>query len=374
MEKLKVFECFAGIGCQSIALRNLNINYEVVGISEVDRYALLSYDVIHNKQIDIELPTKEEMLKEFEDKHIAYNFSTGKSEIPRKIEDIEKLYKAHIRSKNYGDIRLINPDKLPLFDLFTYSYPCKNISVAGKKEGLENGSNTQSSLVWECFKIIEYCKPKYLLMENVKNLVGKKFKPYFNEICDSLNRLGYNNYYKVLNAKDYGIPQNRERVIMISIRKDIDKSYEFPKRKTYPNIENFLEKDIKNRYYNFNDVVMIDKKIKPSVKINIEKNAYDIINAKEGIIFSCECKSGWQDNRIGINISPTLRALNSHTCIYCNGKISKLTPLEYWRLMGLSDEDFNKVKKIGLSDVKLYERAGRGIVVPMLESVFKNLF
>ena len=95
---LRVFEAFAGIGCQSIALRNLGIDYEVVGISEVDKWALLSYDAIHNEQYDIELPSKEEMLKEFNNKHIAYNFSTGKSEIPKKIEDIEKLYKAHIRS------------------------------------------------------------------------------------------------------------------------------------------------------------------------------------------------------------------------------------------------------------------------------------
>ena len=160
--KLKVFEAFAGIGSQSMALRNLGIDYEVVGISEVDRWALLGYDAIHNEMYDIELPSKEEMLKEFYDKHIAYNFSTNKSEIPKRIEDIEKLYKAHIKNKNYGDIRLINVEDLPQMDLFTYSYPCKNISVAGQQAGLEEGSNTQSSLVWECLKIIEYCKPKYL--------------------------------------------------------------------------------------------------------------------------------------------------------------------------------------------------------------------
>lgn len=370
---LRVFEAFAGIGCQSMALRNLGIDYEVVGISEVDKWALLSYDAIHNEQYDIELPSKEEMLKEFNNKHIAYNFSTGKSEIPKKIEDIEKLYKAHIRSKNYGDIRLIDVSKFPSIDLFTYSYPCKNISVAGKKEGLEKDSETQSSLVWECFKIIEHCKPKYLLMENVKNLVGKNFKFYFDMICDKLNELGYNNYWKIFNAKDFGIPQNRERVIMISIRKDMDFGYKFPTEKKEKNIKSFLETEIKERYYNFNDIIMIDKKIKPSVKMNIEKEAYKIVEAKENFIYSCECKSGWQDNRVGINISPTLRALNSHTCVYCDNKISKLTPKEYWRLMGISDKDFYKAKNIGLSDTKLYERAGRGIVVPMLEEIFKNL-
>ena len=157
---LKVFEAFAGIGCQSIALQNLGIDFEVVGISEVDRYALLAYDAIHNESYDIEIPSKEEMLEEFNKRHIAYNFSTNKSEIPKNINDITKLYRAHIRNKNFGDIRLIDPKELPEIDLFTYSYPCKNISVAGNMKGLDKDSGTQSSLVWECFKIIAHCRPK----------------------------------------------------------------------------------------------------------------------------------------------------------------------------------------------------------------------
>ena len=126
---LRVFEAFAGIGSQSMALRNLNIDYEVVGISEVDKWALLAYDTIHNEPYNIDIPSKEDMLKEFERRHIAYNFSSGKSEIPRGIKDITKLYKAHIRSKNYGDIRLINPSELPSMDLFTYSFPCVSSSL-----------------------------------------------------------------------------------------------------------------------------------------------------------------------------------------------------------------------------------------------------
>ena len=126
MNKLRVFESFSGVGSMTMALRNLGIDFELVGTSEVDRYAILAYDAIHsNQNEEIEMPSKEEMLKEFNDKHIAYNFSSGKSEIPKGIRDIEKLYKAHIRSKNYGDIQLINPSDLPNMDLFTYSFPCK---------------------------------------------------------------------------------------------------------------------------------------------------------------------------------------------------------------------------------------------------------
>ena len=391
MEKLKVFEAFAGVGSQSMALRNLGIDYEVVGISEVDKWALLSYDAIHNEQYDIELPSKEEMLKEFNDKHIAYNFSTNKSEIPRGIKDIEKLYKAHMRSRNYGDIRLINVEGLPKIDLFTYSYPCKNISIAGQQKGLEEGSGTQSSLVWDCFKIIEYCKPKYLLMENVKNLVGKKHKPQFDLICERLEKIGYNNYWKVLNGKDFGVPQNRERVMMVSIRKDVDSgNFEMPlgfplkkhirdileddKEKTYytPN-ENFKLDDSINEENNY-PKVLIDLSIKPKVRKNFEKERNLIANSKKDI-YQCDCTSGWQDNKVGIKVTPTVRAMNSFVSVYCDYKIRKLIPIECWRLMGFSDRDFYKAKELGgLSNTKLYERAGRGIVVPMLEEIFRNLF
>ena len=120
-------------------------------------------------------------------------------------------------------------------------------------------------------------------------------------------------------------------------------------------------------------LVMIDKSIKPSVKQNIERELDQIVNAEEGKIYACECENSWQDNRVGLEISPTIRARNSHHCVYSDKKIRKLTPKECWRLMGFTDEDFFKAKDIGLSNTKLYERAGRGIVVPMLEEIFRNM-
>ena len=154
MNKLRVFEAFAGIGCQRIALRNLGVNFESVGISEVDRYALLGYDAIHNNNEIINKIPKEEMLNEINKRNIAYNFSTYRSEIPKDLYNLTNLYNAHIRSKNYGDIRKINVNELPDFDLFTFSPACKNISVEGKQDSLEEGSGTQSSLIWECCEII----------------------------------------------------------------------------------------------------------------------------------------------------------------------------------------------------------------------------
>lgn len=166
---LRVFEAFAGIGTQRMALRNLGIPHEVVAISEIDKFAIKSYEAIHGPV------------------------------------------------NNLDDISKINPDTIPDHDLFTYSFPCQDISVAGKQAGLDINSGTRSGLLWECQKVIATKKPKYLLMENVKNLVGKKHKPNFDKWLDWLDSQGYTNYWQVLNAKDYGIPQNRERVFCVSI-------------------------------------------------------------------------------------------------------------------------------------------------------------
>ena len=176
---LKVFEAFAGVGSQRMALENIGIEHEVVAISEIDRFAIASYEAIHGQV------------------------------------------------NNLGDISKLEEKDIPDHDLFTYSFPCQDISLAGKQGGFEKGSGTRSSLLWECNRVIESKKPKYLLLENVKNLVGKKFKPDFDEWLNHLESLGYKNYWQVLNAKDYSIPQNRERVFVVSILGEHE-PYEFP--------------------------------------------------------------------------------------------------------------------------------------------------
>ena len=196
---LRVFEAFAGYGSQSIALRNLGIEYEVVAISEIDKYAIKAYEAIHG-------PTN-----------------------------------------NLGDICKINPSDIPDHDLFTYSFPCQDLSVAGKQAGL--GKGTRSGLLYECEKNIEAKKPKYLLLENVKNLVGKKFKPQFDEWLDYLESLGYTNYWKVLNAKDYGVPQNRERVFVVSILGEHE-PFEWPTPIPLDKcIADILEEQVDDKYY-----------------------------------------------------------------------------------------------------------------------------
>lgn len=133
---------------------------------------------------------------------------------------------------NFGDITKLNEKILPDgIDLITYGFPCQDISIAGLQKGFtdENGEKTRSGLFFDALRIIEHTQPKIAIAENVKNLTSKKFSRQFETVLNSLNEAGYNNHYRVLNAMDYEIPQNRERVLIVSIRKDIDTGiFEFP--------------------------------------------------------------------------------------------------------------------------------------------------
>lgn len=199
---LRLIELFAGIGSQTQALTNIGIAHRVVAISEIDKYAIQSYEAMHGK------------------------------------------------ANNLGDIRKI--EELPDADLWTYSFPCQDISVAGKGAGIKEG--TRSGLLFEVERLLRVASekgtlPKYLLLENVKNLVSKKFKADFDKWLDFLSELGYTNYWKVLNAKDYGIPQNRERVFCVSIRGE-HKSFVFPKPKELTiRLRDMIDETVDERFY-----------------------------------------------------------------------------------------------------------------------------
>ena len=329
---LRVFEAFAGYGSQSIALRNLGIEHEVVAISEIDKYAIKAYEAIHG-------PTN-----------------------------------------NLGDISKIDPKDIPQHDLFTYSFPCQDLSVAGKQAGL--GQGTRSGLLYECEKIIEYCRPKYLLLENVKNLVGKKFKPQFDKWLEYLEGLGYTNYWKVLNAKDYGVPQNRERIFVISILGEHE-PYEFPKPiKLNKYVKDILENTVDNKYYLGKTK---DFFIKNSFSMEEKGNGFRFTplvgeNAQIAKTITTKAGSRMDDNFI-IDIESNqekfefssknkrLFKINNN-----NFRIRKLTPRECFRLMGMRDDDIDKIQAAGISNTQQYKMAGNSIVVNVLEAIFKNLF
>lgn len=233
MEKITVFEAFAGYGSQSMALEmlknDIGLDYEVVGISEIDPTAIKAYYAAR----DPELTSRCNMVFDLE------NAIRGGYQPPKEI--VEKY-------PNFGDISKINWEEVPDFNLFTYSFPCTDISNAGLQKGLAEGSGTRSSLLWECARAIETKRPKYLLMENVKALVSDKFMPDFKKWASYLESLGYSNHYQVLNAKDYGVPQNRERVFMVSIIGEA--IYYFPKPfKLDRRLKHVLETNVDESFY-----------------------------------------------------------------------------------------------------------------------------
>lgn len=201
MKDMRILELFAGIGSCSKALKRLGIDVEIVDAVEIDKYAMASFNAIHGTQFSVS-----------------------------DIRDWDK------------DIRDI--------DLITHGSPCQDFSIAGKQAGGDLGSGTRSSLMYETIRIVGKIRPKYVLWENVKNILSKKHKHNFDSYIETMNILGYNSYYKVLNAKDYGVPQNRERVYTVSIRKDIDMGYEFPEPVDLKTkVKDTLEDKVDEKYY-----------------------------------------------------------------------------------------------------------------------------
>ena len=244
---IRVFEAFSGVGSQRMALRNLGIDHEVVAISDVDEFTVKSYTAIHDNDKVVSQATDEEMQDYLEKRNIPLN-NKGVRKI-LKGNKLKEFYEACIKSNNLGDISKVETQNIPDHDLFTYSFPCQDISVAGKGLGLNEGSDTRSGLLWECQKVIDGKRPKYLLLENVKNLVGKKHKHNFDKWLEWLEEQGYTNYWQVLNAKDYGVPQNRERVFVVSILGEHE-PYEFPEPiELELRLKDVLESEVDEKFY-----------------------------------------------------------------------------------------------------------------------------
>ena len=199
-EPVKVLELFGGIGACTQAFKRVGIPFEVVDYVEIDKYACKSYNAMNGTDFK-----------------------------PQDICEWDK------------DIKV---------DFVMHGSPCQDFSVAGKGLGGDEGSGTRSSLMYETIRIVEKLKPKYVLWENVKNVTGKKHRHNFDKYLVSLQQLGYNNYWQIMNAKDYGIPQNRERVFVLSIRRDCDDGYEFPE--PFPlqlRLKDMLDDEVDEKFY-----------------------------------------------------------------------------------------------------------------------------
>lgn len=264
--KIRVFTAFSGYDSQCMALDRLKsdlpeFDYELVGWSEIDKYAIQAHNAVYPQWAD----------------------------------------------RNYGDISKINWDEVPDFDLFTYSSPCQDFSNAGMQRGGEEGSGTRSSLLWECRRAILAKKPKYLLLENVAALVSKKFLPLFNKWQLELEGYGYSNFAQVLNAKNYGIPQNRERIFLVSILGD--EKYSFPQSfKLELRLKDMLEKEVDEKYY------LSDKTIK-SIIDHCEKKKAD------GCNFTTDFNDGRGYSRA---ITTLYGSRQTDTFLKCNGEVKQV--------------------------------------------------
>ena len=343
MNSIRVFEAFAGVGCQHQALKNINVDFEIVGISEIDKFAIKTYEALHGKV------------------------------------------------NNYGDISKIEPSELPDFDLFTYSFPCQDISIAGYRLGLEKGSNTRSSLLWECEKVIKEKKPKYLLMENVKNLIGKNNRPHFQKWLELLEDMGYTNYWQVINAKDFGVPQNRERVFCVSIRgkhKPFSFNYQCQNKKV---LKDFLDTSYENKYFVspcFVHHIEFDDINKKQVGIINKKGLYDVEKRIYGVYDNYTSVITRARNHIYQPIKYVTEDVRTEWLAYIgkyfdmsdekneiikNGVVRRITERESWKLMGFEEDEIKKAFSIGNSKTQLYKQAGNGIVIPILEYIFKTM-
>ena len=212
MKPIRLIELFAGIGSQAAALKRLGVDFEHYKAVEFDKYAIKSYNAVHHTNFE--------------------------------VSDITNVTAA--------DLEIKDTDKY--LYIMTYSFPCQDLSVAGKQKGMEKGSGTRSGLLWEVERILHECKelPQVLLMENVPQVHGKKFMQDFQKWITSLENLGYHNFWQDLNAKDYGVAQNRNRTFMVSFLDNVDFHFPqpFPLTKT---MKDYLEDEVDEKYYINND-------------------------------------------------------------------------------------------------------------------------
>ncbi len=327
-----------------MALRNIGIKVNTLALSEINKYSAMSCCAIH-----------------------GYDSTLNKGDV---LTFDGKPYEGQV-------------------DLLTHGSPCTSMSLEGKKDGADKGSGTASSLLWESVRVIKECLPKVVVWENVYTVVNKKNIHNFEAYLNDLEELGYVNYHKVYHAIDYDTPQNRKRMVVVSIHKSSGLTFKIPdKLPQTRELKDLLEDNVDSKYD-------LEKKVVDQLLLSQDEDIHCRIKIKNGTvqgwIWASEYdgidfnrpESKTRRGRVQSKRSNTL--LTSKTLgTYQNGKLRYFTPLEYWRLQGFDDGDFEKSKKV-LEDYKakgnkldvdtqLYFQAGNSIPVKILEEVFKELY
>lgn len=331
---MKVISLFSGIGAFERAMSNKNIEHEILNYCEKDKYASYAYSILHN------------------------------------IEE----------EKNLGDILIAKGKEA---DLITYGFPCQDISLAGKCKGIIKGK-TKSGLLFEALRIIEESKPKVAIAENVKNLVSKMFINDFNELIKELDRLGYNSYWKVLNGIKFDSPHSRERVFIVSIRKDIDDgSFEFKERNNkLLTLQSVTENVVEEKYYCKDNKYIKEFTDSIHQRITNFKNPSKFGLIKVGDINNPKLRQMNKRVFSELGASPTLVTGSDSIPKIIQCRVRRLTPLECWRLVGFTDSDYWNVRKSlekkfyhgkDMTDTQMYKMAGNSIVIKVAESILESL-
>jgi DNA-cytosine methyltransferase len=427
---VRLIELFAGIGSQHQALKNLGVKIDRSTIVEWQVNSIQAYNDIHVRKYDDWTSglTKEELAHRLNELGVSldYNQPAKLETLLRKGEDwLRNVYNNIINTNNKVNIMSVKASHLNITDtdkydyILTYSFPCQDLSKAGKGKGMSD-TTTRSGLLWEVERILSECEelPQVLLMENVPDVIGSRYISDFKRWDERLRELGYSNHIEVLNAKDYGIPQNRERAFMVSILGN--HLYNFPKKQPLKlRLKDMLEKEVDEKYYlseriltqisnwksyqNPLERTLGKESVSPTITTRIAESIDDGINASMLVVSqeldkekdtrnmfrsqdkrlpemldkidftSDEPQSLDLYNRTVSDISQTLTLPNHNAqALYESFKIRKLTPRECYRLMGFSNQAFDLAQP-NQSRSSLYHQAGDSIVVNVLMAIFKEL-
>ena len=406
---LKVVETFSGIGAQATALRNIGIEHEIVGTADWDVYAIMAYDLIHNgkpEKSKYDNMNKDELL-EILKKH-TLSMDGKKPATIKQIESQSKEFLARLcaaidRTNNMISVTDIKGIDIPNdTDLLTYSFPCQDLSSAGfwhgNKGGIDRDANNRSSMLWQIERILlerynsNMSMPKFLLMENVTNIVSNRHIDNFNEWKNSLKNMGYESYPMILNAKDFGIPQKRKRFYMLSIyinhNEELkEKLDEYFKKHNLEDLEYIKTLELKSR--KVEDILKLDYS---NEIYKCEADYSQPKNTKSRLAIWNDNEKLFVNNKINVDIIPTLttkqdRHPNSGVIEYTKleGKCAfrYLTPREGFMLMGFEEDDYQRIidnnfkTKRGsyfFTRDKLNKMAGNSIVVYVLEQIFKEVY
>lgn len=369
---LRVFEAFAGIGAQAAALKRMNIDYEIVGISDWFIDAIECYAAIHCKDKKVTIPKNIEEVDAYLSEFTFSADSVKPYDIKRLTEDQRRdLYRANKKANNYGSITELKGRDMPETDLLVYSFPCQDLSTGGLGKGMRKGSGTRSGLLWEIERILNELKeldklPEYLLLENVKTIKASTNINDLNQWLSFLESIGYkNDECMILNAMDFGVPQDRERAFIIS------------HLGTKLNLGDEISKKKQARSFNIHEFILTDYENNPTLRAEADMAQLNKTPSRDVM---------WRINGIDpITRDTTVRTITcnmdrTHTAALFKydgikgDTYRRLTLREAFLLMGFTAEEYSRAAGLGFSYRKLNKLIGNSIVVNVLVSIFEAMF